>query len=166
VSSRSKSRLTSRKGQRLLCGAAFVVSLGAVGVALYTQQRMGLDPCAWCVLQRLIFVAIAVAALPGLLIGTRLPSWISGALMALLALSGAAAALWQHFVAANSQSCAMTLADRIVRGSTLDEIAPSVFSATAPCSQKAVLLGVPYEFYSLLLFVGLFVWAIWVMRRS
>lgn len=161
-----KHRLMSRKGQRLLCAVSLVVSLGAVGIAMFTQQRLGFDPCAWCVLQRLVFVCIAIAALPGLLIGTRVPSWISGVLMALLALSGAAAALWQHFVAANSQSCAMTLADRIVRGASLDEIAPSVFSATAPCSQKAVLLGVPYEFYSLLLFVALFVWAIWVMRRS
>lgn len=159
-------RLTPRKGQRLLCGVAFVVSLGAVGIALFTQQRLDLDPCAWCVLQRLVFVCIAIAALPGLLVGTRMMSWISGALMTLLALSGAAAALWQHFVAANSQSCAMTLADRIVRGASLDEIAPSVFSATAPCSQKAVLLGVPYEFYSLLLFVLLAGWSLWVMRRS
>lgn len=159
-------RLTPRKGQRLLCGVAFVVSLGAVGIALFTQKRLDLDPCAWCVLQRLVFVCIAIAALPGLLVGTRMMSWISGALMTLLALSGAAAALWQHFVAANSQSCAMTLADRIVRGASLDEIAPSVFSATAPCSQKAVLLGVPYEFYSLLLFVLLAGWSLWVMRRS
>jgi protein dithiol:quinone oxidoreductase len=161
-----RGRLVSSKGQRLLCAAALVVSVGAVGVALYTQHRLGMEPCPWCVLQRLIFLAIAVAALPGLLVGTRLASWLSGALMALLALSGAAAALWQHFVAAASQSCAMTLADRVVRGLSLDEIAPAVFSATAPCSQAATLLGVPYEFYSLLLFIGLLVWAVWVMRRA
>ena len=156
----------SSKGQRLLCGAALVVSVGAVGVALFTQHRLGMEPCPWCVLQRLIFLSIGVAALPGLLLGTRLASWLSGALMALLALSGGAAALWQHFVAAGSQSCAMTLADRVVRGLSLDEIAPAVFSATAPCSQAATLLGVPYEFYSLLLFIGLLVWSVWVMRRA
>ena len=44
-----------------------VISLGAVGVALWTQHARDMQPCAWCVLQRLIFVAIALAALPGLL---------------------------------------------------------------------------------------------------
>lgn len=161
-----KHRLMSRKGQRLLCGVALVVSLAAVGAALYTQHRLEMEPCPWCVLQRLVFIAIAAAALPGLLAGTRVLSWISGALMALLSLAGAAAALWQHFVAAETQSCAMTLADRIIRGMSLDEIAPSVFSATAPCSQKATLLTIPYEFYSLLVFVFLALWSLWVMRRA
>jgi protein dithiol:quinone oxidoreductase len=163
---KKRGRPISSKGQRLLCAAAMVVSVGAVGAALYTQHRLGMEPCPWCVLQRLIFLAIGVAALPGLLVGTRLASWLSGALMALLALSGAAAALWQHFVAAGSTSCVLTLADRVVRGLSLDEIAPDVFSATAPCSQAATLLGVPYEFYSLLLFIGLLVWSVWVLRRA
>ncbi len=156
----------SVKGQRLLCGAAALVSVAAVAAALYTQYRLEMDPCAWCVLQRLIFLAIAVAALPGMLVGTRLASWFSGLLMTLLALSGVAAALWQHFVAAESQSCAMTLADRVVRGLMLDEIAPAVFAASAPCSQKTLLLGLPYEFYSLLLFAALAVFSVWVMRRQ
>jgi len=156
----------SSKGQRLLCGAAALVCVSAVGAALYTQHKLGMEPCPWCVLQRLIFLCIAVAALPGILAGTRLASWLSGALMALLAVGGGAAALWQHFVAAGSQSCAMTLADRVVRGLSLDEMAPAVFSATAPCSQAATLLGVPYEFYSLVLFSGLLVWSVWVMRRA
>jgi protein dithiol:quinone oxidoreductase len=163
---KKRGRSGSSKGQRLLCATAIVVSLGAVGLALITQHKLGMEPCAWCVLQRLILIGIAVAALPGLLAGTRVLSWLSGLLMALLALSGAAAALWQHFVAAGSQSCAMTLADRVVRGLSLDEIAPDVFSATAPCSQAATLLGVPYEFYSLVLFIGLLVWGVWVMRRA
>ena len=163
---KKRGRSGSSKSQRLLCGTAMVVSLGAVGVALITQHKLGMEPCPWCVLQRLIFISIAVAALPGLLAGTRVLSWLSGLLMALLALSGAAAALWQHFVAAGSQSCVLTLADKVVRGLSLDEIAPDVFSATAPCSQAATLLGVPYEFYSLVLFIGLLVWGVWVMRRA
>lgn len=161
-----KHRLMNRKGQRLLCGIAFVVSLAAVGAALFTQHRLEMEPCPWCVLQRLIFIAIAAASLPGLLAGTRVLSWISGALMTLLSLAGVAAALWQHFVAAETQSCAMTLADRIIRGAALDEIAPSIFAATAPCSQKALLLGIPYEFYSLLVFVFLAGWSLWIWRRA
>ncbi len=156
----------STKGQRLICGAAAFVSVGAVASALYTQHRLGMEPCPWCVLQRLIFLAIAVASVPALLAYKRFGGLLSGLLIAVLALCGAAAALWQHFVAAGSQSCAMTLADRVVRGLMLDELAPDVFSATAPCSQAATLLGVPYEFYSLVLFLGLAAVGVWVMRRA
>lgn len=156
----------SARGQQLLCAGAAAAGVGAVGFALFTQRVMGLEPCPWCVLQRLIYLAFAVAALPGLLSGTRLASRLSGALMALLALCGVATAAWQHFVAAASASCAMTLADRIVRGLGLDELWPEGFSATAPCSQKATLLDVPYELLSLAFFAALAVYALWIMRRQ
>jgi disulfide bond formation protein DsbB len=73
--------------------------------------------------------------------------------VALLALAGVAAALWQHFVAAASSSCKRTLADRIVSGLQLDALAPEVFAPRASCAEAAVdLLGLPYEFWSLALF--------------
>jgi disulfide bond formation protein DsbB len=34
----------------------------AVGIALFTQHGLGMQPCPWCVLQRLIFLAIAALA--------------------------------------------------------------------------------------------------------
>jgi disulfide bond formation protein DsbB len=155
------------RGQRLLCAVAVVLPPLAVAAALYTQRVLDMQPCPWCVLQRALFLAIAVAALPGLLAGTRLASWLSGALVTLLALCGMAAALWQHFVAAASASCAMTLADRVVRGLGLDELWPEGFSATASCADAATkLLGVPYEFYSLALFTGLTVLGVWILRRA
>lgn len=141
---------------RQLCAAAVVVPLAAVATALFTQHALDMQPCPWCVLQRVIFVAIALAALPGLLAGGRVARWGSGALMGVLALCGMATALWQHFVASSSTSCALTLADRINRGLGLDELLPQVFASYASCAEaKATLLGVPYEFYSLALFVGL-----------
>lgn len=154
------------KGQRLLCGVALVVPVAAVGTALFTQLRLDMQPCPWCTLQRLIFLCIAVAALPGLLTGRRFLSWVSGVLIFLLALCGMSAALWQHFVAAASQSCAATFADRVMRGSGLDELWPTVFSATANCSDRPTLLGLPYEFYSLALFTGLAALGLWVLRRK
>jgi disulfide bond formation protein DsbB len=59
-------------------------------------------------------------------------------------------------VAAASNSCAQTLADRIMQGSGLSERWPEVFAAYASCADAAVKLhGVPYEFFSLTLFSGL-----------
>lgn len=132
---------------------ALVLSLAAVGAALYTQHGLGMQPCAWCVLQRLIFVVIALAALPAWLVRSRFTQLLSGMLIGLLALCGVAAAVWQHVVAANSQSCNLTLADRIVGGLGLDGWLPQVFAAYASCADAAVnLFGVPYAFWSLALF--------------
>ena len=133
----------------LLLGIAGL-SLGAVGIALVTQHLMGMEPCPWCILQRLIFVAIALAALLGLLLGRVL----AGLLVLALSACGIAAALWQHFVAAASDSCNLTLAEKIISGLGLDGSLPEIFQPRASCADAAVkLLGVPYEFWSLALFV-------------
>jgi disulfide bond formation protein DsbB len=133
---------------------AVVLPLCAVGAALFTQYQLDMQPCPWCVLQRAIFVAIALAALPGLLL--RLPPLrkASAALALAVSACGMAAALWQHFVAASSTSCKQTLADQIVQGSGLAERWPEVFAAYASCADAAVeLFGVSYEWYSLVLFM-------------
>jgi protein dithiol:quinone oxidoreductase len=157
--------MTFHPTPRQLCAAAVVAPLAGVAIALVTQHALDMQPCPWCVLQRVIFVAIALAALPGLLAGGGVARWVSAPLMGVLALCGVATALWQHFVASSSTSCAMTLADRINRGLGLDEWLPQVFASYASCAEaKATLLGVPYEFYSLALFVGLGALAVSLLR--
>jgi disulfide bond formation protein DsbB len=145
--------------------AATVAPIGAVGAALVTQHAFGMMPCPWCVLQRLIFICIALVSLTGAL-GNRLLRRTAASVMLLLAISGMATALWQHFVAAVSASCNMTLADRIVGGLGVDGLWPEVFAAYASCADAAAkLLGVPYEFYSLTLFTLLAATALYLLRR-
>ena len=152
-------RSAPRRTAVLAFGSA--TSLVAVGVALWTQHALGMEPCAWCVLQRLVFVAIALAALPGLVWRHRAVQALSALLMFGLGVAGVAAALWQHFVAAASSSCNLTLADRIVSGLKLDAWLPELFLPRASCADAAVkLLGVSYEFWSLGLFVLLSVLAL------
>lgn len=144
----------------LLAGIA-VLSVAAVGAALVSQHMFGMEPCPWCILQRVIFLAIALACLIGLAARRA-----AGAVVLLLALCGIAAALWQHFQAAASSSCAMTVADRIVGAMKLDSLWPDIFLARASCADAAVsLLGIPYDFWSLALFVVLAVGG-WQLMRS
>ena len=141
--------------------------LAAVGVALVSQHVFDMQPCPWCVLQRVIFLAIALACILGLLWrGAR--GWRVGAgLGLLLAMAGAAAALWQHFQAAASASCRLTLADKIVSGVLqLDSLWPDVFAARASCADAAVsLMGIPYDLWSLALFVGVGAGLLMVLRQ-
>jgi disulfide bond formation protein DsbB len=150
-----------------LFGASIVLALAAVGAALVSQHRYDIQPCPWCVLQRAIFVAIALAALPGMLLRAVAVRRVAAALMLLLALCGVASALWLHFVAASTTSCNLTLADRIVGALGIDAMWPEVFAAYASCADAAVrLLGVPYTFFSLALFVVLGGAATVVLRRQ
>jgi disulfide bond formation protein DsbB len=143
-----------------------MVSVAAVAVALVSQHVFNIDPCPWCILQRVIFLAIALAAVLGLAWRSAAGRMAGSGLAALLALSGIAAALWQHFQAAASQSCKLTLADNIVSAMKLDTLMPDVFLARASCADAAVkVLGVPYEFYSLALFVLIGV-AAWRVLRA
>jgi disulfide bond formation protein DsbB len=153
-------------GRRLL-GLAALVALLAVGVALLTQHMFDMRPCPWCVLQRVEFTVIALAAAVSLLWRSRAGLLMSAALVIALANLGLLSALWQHFVAAASASCNLTLADRIIGALQLDSLLPDVFAATASCAEaKVALLGVPYEFWSLALFVVVQALAVWAVMRS
>ncbi len=140
-----------RLTQRGWLVAVAVLALGAVIAALFTQYAWDMQPCPWCILQRLLFVVIAILALAGAFLPGRI---VFAGLTALAALGGIAAALYQHFVAAKSTSCNLTLADRIVSGLGVDKALPYVFEVKASCADAAVNLGgMPYEFWSLGLFV-------------
>ena len=150
---------------RLLLAALALACVGAVATAVALQYTFGMQPCPWCILQRVIYLTIALAALLGLPWRTRAGTLASATLVALLAICGMAAALWQHFVAASSASCDLTMAERIVSALTLDERWPEVFTAYASCKDAAVdLLGVPFELWSLALFAGMLLVAIKLLR--
>lgn len=140
-------RWTSR--QWLL--AVAVLCAASIGLALLAQYRFGMEPCPYCILQRLLYAAIGVLAL----IGAVLPGMLRKLLAVvglLLSACAAAAAVYQHFVAAKSASCALTFADKIITALRIDEFAPSLFAVRASCADAAVsVFGVPFEFWSLLL---------------
>ncbi len=134
-----------------VCG---VLSAASIAAALLTQHRFGMEPCSWCVLQRAIFALIGLIALLGLVARTRWAHRAAALLVACLCACGLAAASWQYFVASHSESCNLTLADRLLTGARLVEWLPDVFEARASCADAAVdLLGVPYVAWAALLFI-------------
>ena len=137
--------------QRLL-GLA-VVCLAAVALALLAQHGFGMQPCPWCILQRVIYLAIALACLLGALLpGRSARRGLTGVAL-VLALLGAAAAVWQHAVAAKSSSCNLTLADKILNALGVESAFPALFQVTANCADAAVsVAGVPFEYWSLALY--------------
>ena len=151
--------------RHLLAGIAGLALL-ALAAALTSQHVFDMQPCAWCVLQRLIFVAVALAALLGLLLPGPLGRRIGAALALVLAGLGLATALWHHFVANSAASCNLSLADRVMGATGLDSLLPQVFAAYASCADAKVnLAGMPYEFWSGTLFTVLLLAASRVLLR-
>lgn len=156
-------RILATFGPRTLWAAAAAACFGSVAMALVAQHRFDMQPCPWCILQRVVFLLIgAVAVLGAVSAGTTgrrsgfgrgLQIGLAGVNL-LLALAGAAAALYQNLVAAATHSCDLSLADRIISGLRLDRWLPDVFEVRATCAEAAVsLLGVPFELWSLMLFL-------------
>lgn len=144
--------MSGRNASILLVAA--LLALGAVGIALVLQHGFGMQPCAWCTFQRLLYLAFAALALLGWLGARwRVPAYALAGLALVTALAGLWAALHQQFVAAKSLSCSFTFADRALMNLRLDESLPWLFAATASCGEANVpLLGIPFAWWSAALF--------------
>lgn len=141
---------------RFLLGLVATLSLGAVGIALVSQYAFDMPPCAWCVMQRLIYLAIGGLCLLGLLLPAGLARRALASLGVLLAASGVLAAWYQFNVAAKLFSCDQTFADRFMTGIGLDAAVPWLFGIYASCMDAVVhVLGIEYAIWSLSLFVVL-----------
>jgi len=140
---------------------ALTVSLAAIATALVSQHVFDMQPCAWCVLQRLIFLIIAAVSALALWVRQSVVRAALGGTIVLLAASGIASALYQHFFAAVATSCRLSLAETVISATLhLDTLMPSVFGIRVACSAGATtMLGVPYEFWSLAAF-GLLIGAL------
>ncbi|OZI74710.1 disulfide bond formation protein B [Bordetella genomosp. 12] len=142
-----------------------LLSFGAIGLALLSQYAFDMAPCAWCVMQRLIYLCIGLIALVAAY-APPLAARLGGLLCTVLAACGVAAAWYQYSVAAKMLSCDQTFADRFMSATGLDGALPSVFGIYATCMDAMVsLLGIEYAIWSLALFVVLFFMAAATVRR-
>lgn len=150
--------------------AVGVGSLLSLAVALIAQHGYGIEPCAWCIVQRITVILLAIAALVSVPLARIQPkaalqvgACVAGALSA----GGLVAAWHQHAVAAKQLSCAFTWADRTLMTLQLDAIWPGLFRVGATCADaaKATLLGLPFEIWSGLWFSLCLAASCWVLVR-
>lgn len=151
---------SSRRFLRLIA----VLCFGALGVALVSQYMFDMPPCAWCVLQRLIYLVIGVVALVGATAGAL--ARLCAGLCAVLSAGGIAAAWYQYDIAAHMFSCDLTFADQFISASELDASVPWLFGIYASCMDAMVdVLGVEYALWSLALFVILLLTSLFATLR-
>lgn len=154
---------------RPLLAILFLLAAGGFLFALFSQHVLGMQPCAWCILQRMICLAVALVAGIGWWAQRRHGrlAAIAAGLTGILAMGGMAAAWYQHTVAAQQFTCDLSLADRVVSGSGLDAALPALFGIYATCADSSVdLAGVRYELWTLTLFTLMLVLAAAALWRS
>jgi len=135
----------------LLSVAVFCVAL--LGVALYLQIVEEMTPCPLCIIQRYVFVAIALICVIVALLPTG--AFKAGAgLGTLVALGGVGTACWHLWVQAHpGTSCMIDPMETALNALPLAKLAPTLFMADGLCSMHYPFLGLAIPQWSLICFV-------------
>ena len=144
------------------------LSFGSVSAALVSQHLFGMAPCAWCVFQRVIYLAIGVVSAFAAWQGSTRPitNRLYAAVTAMLATAGIASAIYQKSVAAKMFSCDQTLADRWMTQSGLESTFPWLFGIYASCMDAVVyLMGIEYAVWSALMFGVITLLSLYIVIR-
>jgi disulfide bond formation protein DsbB len=146
-----------------LLAIAFI-SLALVGVALYLQHVRDMLPCPLCVIQRYLFIGIAIFSLIGAF--TKRPT--IGATLALLCGIGGLGVVGKHlYVLANPGfSCGIDPVETVLNKIPTATALPWLFKADGFCeaaTDKVIGLSVPQ--WSAIWFVVLTLSLAWVLLR-
>lgn len=151
---------TSRNALLLIAAT----SIALVGAALYLQHAQGMLPCPLCVIQRYLFLAIALFSLVGALGGkVKL-----GAGLALLGAIGGLGVVGKHLyvLAHPGFSCGIDPMETSLNKIPTATLMPWIFRADGLCeSATDTLLGLSVPQWSAVWFVILTVTLAWVLAR-
>ena len=161
------SRLAGKTGYLL----GFVLSFAIVALALVIQTQYNLEPCPLCITQRIIFMALGVlfliaAFIPPLNILKKLFTL----LLTLVGLGGAGVAIRHWYLQANKESmvadCGVGF-DYMFENFPLEKAFKLLFRGTGDCAAiDWTFLGLTLPQLGLISFVGLVVYAIYLLRLN
>ena len=151
---------------RIVFAAIFLACASLIGLALYLQEEVGLDPCPMCILQRYAFITLGVVSLAATIHGPqRLALKLYGALAALVAIGGAGVAMrhtWVQHFPPQTASCGADL-DFLVSSFPLSKALPKIFAGTGNCSQVDwTLLGLSIPEWALIWFASFAAASVWI----
>ena len=156
---------------RAAFGAAALICALLLGYGFFLQYAQGLEPCPLCLVQRGFFMAVlAICVLAALHAPGRGGAVVYSALAALFAIGGAAVAgrqVWlQHLPADKVPQCGPDLYF-MLENFPLSRVWKTLLSGTGECAAVDwTFLGLSIAGWSLVWFVLLAVYAIWIATRK
>ncbi len=149
----------------------FLVCASLLGYALYVQFVQKLEPCPFCIFQRLAFAATGVLFLLGALHGPRSSSGrrVYGVLAFIAAAVGIGIAgrhSWVQVFPPAMPSCGPGW-DYMIETNTWLGVVQKVLFVKGDCSTiDWIFLGLSMPMWSMVWFIALAVWALWAGFRA
>ena len=162
----------AQRGARLFT-LIFSGCVAVLGAALYLQHVNNLDPCPWCIVQRILFIVIGLIALVGALhrpqaFGVTAYATVLG----VLSMLGIAAATYHIYLQsdpARAGKCVGSIVERLLDRSGVGSMIPSLLQYDGPCTLKPwALLGLSIPEWSLVSYVMVLIavgWGAFMGRR-
>ena len=140
--------------RRLLAFIA-LACIALLAFGLYLQHAVGLEPCPMCIVQRYLFILVALAAGIGAALPAAATRWVGG-LMALLSFAGAGVAArqsWLQWFPPEIATCGRDLFG-MIESFPLRRVIPMLFRGSGDCSAVDwTFLGLSIANWSFLNFV-------------
>ncbi|MFV8833434.1 disulfide bond formation protein B [Aquisalimonas sp. APHAB1-3] len=158
-----------RQRQRWGHGTALILTLLILAAAYGLEYVGGMEPCPLCMVQRLVFAALAVVFLLGFLHGA--PFWgryfygVLGALVAATGIGVASRHLWlQSLPPEEVPACGPGL-DYMVDAFPITEVITMVLAGSGECAEVHEVFGLTLPGWTLAGYALLGLWALWICRR-
>ena len=156
------------KNSKTTLVAVGIVALALVGFALYLQHGKDMLPCPLCVIQRYIYVGLALVCFVAAALPNNMTRTVTG-LAALTALSGVGVAGWHLWIKAHPNiSCGIDPLETSLNKIPTAELLPFLFKADGLCTTEyAPILGLQTPSWSFIWFSIFSIALLWsAFRRS
>lgn len=155
-------KMLNQSRSLMICISIFCLTM--LGIAVFLQQTMDMLPCPLCVLQRYIFLGIALICLLGVVVG--LPKF--GAFLALLGSIGGMYQAGQHVYILDHPglSCGIDPLETALNKVITAEYLPFLFKADGLCeAAKAPFYGLALPEWSFIAFAICAIGLLWALTR-
>ena len=147
----------SQTSTRTIFALISAVCVALLGAAYYLQYSHGQQPCPLCILQRYVYLAIAVVALLSAVVGpARVGAMVVAGVLGVFAAVGAALAIWQITKGDSMASCLTDPVGEFVYALPMRGWWPEFLAAYGGCADKyPPIFGVSMPLWSLICFLAL-----------
>ncbi len=147
----------SETSTRTIFSLISAVCVALLVAAYYLQYSQGQQPCPLCILQRYVYLAIAVVALFAATVGpARVGAMVVAGVLGLFAAVGAGLAIWQVSKGDTMASCLTDPVGEFVYGLPMRGWWPEFLAAYGGCADKyPPIFGVSVPLWSLICFLAL-----------
>ena len=160
-----------RLSNRAAFAAIFLACAALIGIAMYMQEQLGLEPCPMCILQRYAFMALGLVALVAAIHGPGVAATKAySGLVLVFAIAGAGTSMRHSYLQrfpSDTQSCGADL-EFLVNNFSLAQAFPKIFAGTGECAKvqwRMLGLSIPeWAFVWFVLFAAVAVWL--AVRKS